>query len=1259
MKRLEQLSRDFTALAWEADFGFLYGRKRHLFHIGYRVAEQQRDAGFYDLLASESRLTSLLAVARGDVPVRHWSALGRLYFVRGADIGLRSWSGSMFEYLMPGLILDEPHGSVLHAACTTALQEQIAFARTLGVPWGISESAYAGRDHTLAYQYAPQGVPRLALRRTPTDELVVAPYATALAAQLCPQRASDNFAALERLGARARYGFLEAVDFTPSRQSGAQRFTPVSTFMAHHHGMSIVSLANVLLDGIAQRWGMADAHVQAVTSLLHERAPREVSMLYVTPAAPAVLPPGRRAAGRFLSELAPGSTAIGPTLMLTNGGYSVSLRANGAGCSRLGEIGINRWRDDALRDAHGSFFYLQRTPMQPPVSVTQHPAPDPEANYQSTFHADRACFDASWPDLQVQTTVWVSPEDDIEFRQVELRNLGDRVLELDLMSAFDVSLADPRADENHPAFSNLFIQASWQPEHQALIFRRKPRLQTEQGLVAAHFLAGTDRQVLSVRVQTDRQAWSGRNQDVSQPRAAFVATPLSSTRAQDDSPDPQAHPHEVPLITGLDPVSAISVRLRIAAHTKARLTFATTASLQEYTLQAVIDKYRQPSHVQRASLMSATLTGIRLRNLAISPSNFSAVQWLTTSLLLSLTRPSAGPDRPADGSAETCDRRLLWRVGISGDRPIILVSIAAPPGLSLIRSLADALSLWSWSRVACDLVVVNAEPASYYMALDREINALRERHRAAHGVPEGQATPGFHVMRASDVSPDEMFTLESVARVHFEADGRPLAHHVQAWSERHERALEQRHEVSATAVGLVAWNPDAAPAPSGEFDAASGEFRFQAGPRMRPIRPWINVLSNAGFGTQVSEAGAGFTWAVNSRLNQLTAWSNDPVADPASECFLLQDRRTREVWSVAPSACAAIKASYKVSHGQGYTTIAHRRGHLDVTTTWCVDAHSAVKHVEIRMVNPGHRTLHLRVIGLVEWMMGASRADRNTVHTARFSQRLPALHGSGIEPKADQAQKLTALLCTQRETSAGFGDGTAFFAHAGDAAEAEDWTCDRRECFDARGRLVVPDHFGQGSGSGLDPCAALSLRVTLTPGESVERMFLLGYAESPDAARRLATLAATTSAAQRLEAARVTWDALLGATTVKTPDPLFDALVNRWLLYQTVSCRLWAKAGFYQAGGATGFRDQLQDAMALAWTAPAMLREQIVLCASRQFAEGRRPALVACADGRRCAHPLFGRPAVVAARLRALHPRNRRQWAAGSKRALSRRRRHS
>ena len=1190
VQRLRAVAARCETLAWEADFSFLYHRKRRLFHIGYRVAEQQLDASYYDLLASESRLTSLLAIAKGDVPVSHWAALGRPFYAVGEYAGLRSWSGSMFEYLMPSLVLEEPQGSVLHGACLAALHEQISFAREHHVPWGISESAYAASDHTLAYQYAPQGVPRLALRRTPPDELVIAPYATALAAQIEPHRAVANFAALETLATRARYGFIEALDFSAARQAAAVGFTRVNTFMAHHQGMSIVAIANVLLNGAPRRWGMGNAHVEAVSSLLHERAPREVSVLLAPPPGPSPDEQERRAPG-LLREVLPGVTALSPTHLLSNGRYSVALRANGAGWSRWGRFGITRWRDDALRDGHGSFFHLRWDRQPQAVSLTQHPAPDPAAHYQSTYHADRVCFDATWPEIDAHTTVWVSPEDDIEFRQVELRNLSERALDLELMSVFEITLADTRADEAHPAFSNLFMRAGWRPAQQALMFERKPRLPTEQGLLAAHFLIENDPAVTALRVQTDRLGWLGRNRDASQPLGAFDAPLDMSTGAT----------REHSLDTGLDPVCALSVRLQLPPHGKIRLTFCTAASDHPVTLDAVIDKYRQSGPVERASLMSATLAGIRLRELGVNAESFAAIQTLTSAVVMNVSRAQA---RPAEHEHDlVCDRRLLWRFGISGDRPLVLVSAGTAQGTGLLRTLVKALRIWSWAGVACDLVVINAEPTSYLMALQRDIAALQEQFAARNSGQPGAADIGFHVLRADELSADELGTLHTLARLHFNADGRPLTHHMQEWSDSHEAALEERLATSVSTLPIAGGTGAGSRVPQGRFMPEGGEFRFDVSVFQRPARPWVNVLANPGFGAHISEAGGGYTWALNSRLNQLTPWSNDPVADPPGEWFLLQDMKTRALWSVSPSAWADPSTTYRVAHGQGYSVVSHRRGELDVSVAWCVDAATSVKQVRMRLTNRGHRTQRLRGIGIAEWVMGGGRADRATTFTASFTQRLPdTTKAAAGEPGA--GRKLTALTCTQRDRSAGFGDGTAFLAVATSAEETPDWTCDRRECFDARGRLAVPDLFGQRSGAGLDPCAAVSTLITLAAGESAECVFLIGFGSNPDEARRLATAAAAVASTQRQAEVRALWDKLLGATSVKTPDPLFDAMVNRWLLYQTVACRLWAKAGFYQAGGAFGFRDQLQDAMALAWAAPAMLREQIVLNASRQFPEG-------------------------------------------------------
>ena len=1179
--RLLALAGQLESMAWEADYRFLYHPKRHLLHIGFRLDEQQLDTSFYDLLASESRTTSLLAIAKGDLPVRHWAALGRPFFASGRRAVLRSWSGSMFEYLMPTLVMAQPRDSALHEAASSALQEQMAFVQGTVMPWGISESAYAGQDHTLAYQYAPQGVPRLALRRTPVAERVIAPYATALATQVDAGLACRNLRRLSELSARGRYGFIEALDYTVARQTHGEPFTLVNTFMAHHQGMSIVALANVLCGGVAQRWGMAHPRIEAVCSLLHERAPREL---------PGLPPPERlpqqgqaRRAPDHVRTLHPGAQALEPTHLLSNGRYSLTLRANGAGWSRWGQTGITRWRDDALRDACGAFVYLRLGGSGAPVSVTRHPAPDPEASYQCRFHTDRVCFDATWPELRVCTTVWVSPEDDIELRKVVLVNRSSEPIELELISALDITLTSHAADEAHPAFSNLFVKTDWLPAQQALRCVRTPRLQTESTLQAAHFVASAEGEVLGLRCQTDRARWLGRLHTPGQPLARMDAVPLQAAA----------------LHTGLDPVAALGVRLRIAPGAQATVTFGTAASDDAATLLAVVDKYRQPSYVERSSVVSATLAGIPSFGNRARTDHLPVLHALTTAMVLTLPRAD-GPPAPGavapPAAPPLSDRRTLWRLGISGDRPLLLVHAAAPQGLALLRVLALVLREWSRAGVACDVVVLSREPHSYQMPLQRELALLREQHTADLQARPGQAVTGLHLLRFDELSPEQLDTLQALARIQLQADGQALSHQVRAWCDRHEAPVPRLWSGLSLAPEPVPLRlGESATVPStGRFTGPRSDFAFEVGAGLAPARPWTNVLANPGFGAIVSESGGGNTWALNSRLNQLTAWANDPVGDPPSEWFLLQDRRTREVWSLTPSAWGADATRYQVEHTQGLTTIRHHRGELAVSVSWCVDPDSAVKQVRIRLENLGAGKAHLRVIGLVEWMMGEKRSDRATLRCKPYFVSPP---GAG----------LIGLLCTQTEAAGGFGGGTAFFceSHEGvDDPEGLDWTCDRRAFFGAQGQLVLPQRLGQQGGQGLDPCAALSRPVTLRAGATLEQVFLLGYAPDADAARTLMRQARQTTAPERERATQARWDGLLGAAQVTTPDPLLDAMVNRWLLYQTVSSRLWAKAGFYQAGGATGYRDQLQDAMALVWARPALLRDQIVLCASRQFEEG-------------------------------------------------------
>ena len=1157
---LLRLAARCQALYAATDFRGLYDAKRHLFHIGLRVQEQALDASYYDLLASESRLTSFLAIAKGDVPRRHWAALGRPFLSVGVASGLKSWSGSMFEYLMPSLLMPEPAGGLLHVAGCAAVAEQRAFGAAQGLPWGVSESAYFAQDHTLAYQYSPFGVPRLALRRTPPSDRVVAPYATMLATLFEPREAVANLQRLERLGARGEMGLFEALDFTVSHQPDEQAFSIVEAFMAHHQGMSLAALCNVLCFDAPRRWFAADPQVAANEALLHESTPRQI----VESADPRLPPePGGYVAEPVFHsrEVDPFAAGWTPTQLLSNGNYTVALHASGAGLSRWRGRNVTRWRDDLLRDGYGSFFYLRREGQQAVVSLTATPAPGPGWRYQARFMADRVQFDAIGDELSAGITVLVSPEDDTELRTVTLHNTGRTEQIFELVSCFEAVLADPRADDAHPAFSNLFVQTRWEPRWRALMLTRQPRLHGDPQMAVSHFLAEADAEVLAVDCIADRRVFAGRKHPAQQP--ALGEQPLDAGGAP---------------INGLDPVASLRVRLRLAPGARARLSFATAAADNADELAARIDKYLQPMHVERATRMAATLAQVRLRDLALTPEESLALQDLTTALLYSIPRPGA--------DASPLDQRQLWRFGISGDKPIVLIRIHSASGMALVHSLLRAQPWWAFGGLSVDLVVLNSEPNAYLMPLQRDILALRARlvQSVQNSFARSQAadfSAGFYLLREQETAAGEKAALAGLARVVFSADGRPLEQQVaslrEAWLPPRSSAQAQ-----TTLKGTVPTQPPRA-APLGRFDSDSGEFRFELRGSQTTPRPWLNVIANPDFGFQVSESGSGFTWAANSRLYQLTPWSNDPVRDPAFEHWLLQDLDSGEVLPLTPSGLADPDSRWRVSHGQGYSVFTGLQGGVHMETTFFADMNAAVKVVQVRLRLEGGSRRRFRAVALVEWQMGQSRHERRTLH----SWKLP---------------RQAALLAQQRESKGGFGGATSFLAMTG-AADVQ-WTCHRGEFFDTLGRLALPASLGQRSGSAYEPCAALASEFKLRPDESLTFSFILGHAEHAAAAEKMASQWLQHDPSRALAGVKAWWTQLLEPVQVSTPDPLFDALVNRWLLYQTVVCRLWSKAGFYQAGGAFGFRDQLQDAMALALADPPRLRQQIVLNASRQFPEG-------------------------------------------------------
>ncbi len=1139
------------AFAGAMDFTFLYDRKRRLFHIGYRLEDAMLDRSYYDLLASEARLTSFVAITKGDVSRRHWEALGRPFLACGRAPALRSWSGSMFEYLMPALLMDEPAGGMLRRMEQVAVQAQRAFGERHGVPWGVSECAYFSQDHTLAFQYSPFGVPALALRRTPPEDRVIAPYATALALLVDAPAALANLRRLEQQGGRGEHGFIEALDFSRSRAAEGGAPQRVATFMAHHQGMSLVALCDLLCDGAPRGWFGRAAQVRAHASLLHERLPREIVLQEPTLSRE---PPPSEEPATVVREFEPATPlALPPTHWLGNGSYSVSLRPNGAGQSRWRGRAINRARDDLLRDGYGSWLMLRLGESGAFHSLTLAPNPRPSAEYRTRFFADHVEFEMRGDAIEARTLVWVSADEDVEFRRTTLHNLTDAPLTIELLSLFEAALNPQAADESHPAFANLFVQAHALDPRCAMLERR-PRLPGEQGLWVAHFLGACDDPPERVDVCCDREALLPRGGRLDQLRAAPPTRPLADGR----------------LDTGLDPVGSLALRLTLAPRSRTALTFATAAAQDADTLLSWMDEYRQDVHVNRSRRMAAALARIRQRELRIAPADLQAAQDLATLVLMNRSRRRAPPTM-------ALDRRALWRFGVSGDRPIIVVRIGAAQGVGAVRSLLAAQRLWEIAGFPVDLLIVNGEPTSYLMPLQEQIAALR--HSLDGGRIVQPERGNVVVLRQLDISPAESAALHACARLDLTADGRPLARLLaNAWTDDHAAAL------AAMPRPMPPWPQALAPS---RFTDGGRSFEIDIDAAHATPRPWANVIANKDFGCLVTESGGGFTWALNSRMNQLTPWSNDPLLDPPGEHFLLQD------WTDAePGACFGLlptldrngRTGYRVRHTQGLSEFTHERGGLQVRVQVAVHPNEAAKCLHVSLANVGRAPRTLRLIGCVEWVLGASRRERMTLAT-------------------EYARDSQAVLARQLEHQGGFGEGTAFLMLHG--LPVHRWTCARREFFDAQGGLAPPERLQGAGGFGLDPCGALDAIVTLDVGERTEAFWVIGYAPGREAALALARRLAVPGALAGLAAqATQAWDERLAAIQVQTPDPLFDAMVNRWWLYQSVGCRMWAKAGFYQVSGATGFRDQLQDALALAWSEPQALREQILLHATRQFPEG-------------------------------------------------------
>lgn len=1162
-----EISRQLDKLVNDMNFGFLYNAKRHVFRIGYNVDAKKPDPNYYDLLASEARSASLLAIAKGDVPARHWLHLGRPLTQINGQRCLVSWSGTMFEYLMPALWTRHYPDTLLEASACAAVEAQIDYVRDKhNVPWGISESGYYRFDASMNYQYRAFGVPGIGFQRGLKDNLVISPYASLLALPLRPQAVLENIRRLCDLGMLGDYGFYEAMDYTTARLALNQEYAIVRSYMVHHHGMIMLALVNALDAETMVRRFHADHRIRSVELLLHEQIPYDAPLAEMSRAKS----PAARVTQPKISAApwpVPVKTPFPLTHYLGNGRYGLLITNAGSGFDRWQDIDLTRWRADTTCDDWGLWIYIQDMENGELWSVGAQPITCRIGQHDVTFAPHKADFNYSGDAVSSHMEVTVAPTDDVAIRRVRVTNRSGETHRLRLVSYGEIVLDRQASDQRHPAFNKLFITSSYLPEQNALLFTRRPRASAETPPFMAHALVMENGQTLTRAYETDRGHFLGRGGTLRSP-AALHGAGLSAT-------------------TGnvLDPIMSLGQDIELAPHTSADVVFLTLAADSREAALDLLARYQKWSTIERAFQLAEARSIVEMRDLEIDGEALARMHRLLGLLIYPHAALRAAPEVLAEN---TQGQASLWPHAISGDYPLLVVRVQAENELALVRELLQAHAYWRNRDLKIDLVLMNEQPGGYSEDLQMQLRRLVERMHSGHRLNQ---PGGIFLVQSDTLSKPDRTVLLTAARVILDGHRGSLK--------------EQLRDVLALPANLPKFVPaEDSEEPSetppvarpinllfdngwGGFTPDGREYVIYLEPGDATPAPWANVIANPDVGCVVTETGGGYTWTANSGENRLTPWCNDPVRDQPGEVLYLRDEETAAVWTPTPAPRSA-DAPYRIHHGPGYTTFHHHSYGLKQRLRLFVAADDPVKIVQLQLENDGSRPRRLTATYYAEWVLGVNR-DEMQAHV------IPS-----YEPE------YRALLARNPYNS-DFGERVAFLAAS---QPLHGYTADRTEFLGRLGDVTQPaalERMGLAGvvQPGLDPCAVLQLHVNLEPGETKTISFFIGQAAESNAARALIRRLQEAGQVEAVwDKAKARWTGLLESVTVKTPDRAMDLLLNGWLLYQNISSRIWGRSGFYQSSGAYGFRDQLQDVLTTLHAAPEMARQHILRAARHQFEAG-------------------------------------------------------
>ena len=1141
------------------DFSKLFDYKNNLFSVGFDVEENKLVESYYDLLAFEARQASLVAIAKKDIDVKNWYNLSRTLTVLNKYKGLISWSGTAFEYLMPNINIPKYPGSLLDESCKFMIMSQKEYAKKLDIPWGISESAFNLKDLNNNYQYKAFGIPWLGLKRGLADEMVISSYGSILAITEDPKGVVDNLKKLEKQGMYNKYGFYESIDFTPNRVEKSKKYANVKTYMAHHQALILLSINNLINNNILQKRFMLNPEMQSINILLEERMPENV---IITKEKKEKVEKIKYENFDFYSEKTFNKISNDQDRynLMANKNYTIIMDDKGNGYSKYKDILINRFKPTSDVE-QGIYFYIKNIRNKKIWTNGYNQGIDKPDKYSVSFAPDRTKFVRIDGNIETKTKITVSPNDSVEIRRLEIKNLGNTDETLEISSFLEPVLSNKEQDYAHPAFNNLFLSYEYIEDSNTILAKRKKRSENQKEMFMAVNLYSEDNAIGDLEYEISMERFNGRN-NYGIPKLVENSRPLSK---------------KIELST--DSVIAMRKTINVKAKECIKLDLIICVSEERNYVLETIKKYLNMESNKRIFELSRGRIEAENRYLELTGKDISLYQRLLTYILGNNTSFS-------DYSEKQYPINELWKYGISGDYPIVFVKIKNVNDIDVIKELIKAYEYFKTKNLEIDLVILNEERDKYNSYVkDAILDSILNRNIAYMLNIKG----GIYVLNNINDEDKEIISIYSKLVIDakngnlnlqlndLDEDGIKINNNVE--NEIVEHVEEDQKENKLLNLDLKYYND------YGGFSQDGKEYYIRVNKDENVPMPWSHIMANENFGTLVTDSMGGYTWYKNSRLNRITAWSNNPILDVPSEIIYLKDYDTKKAWSLGLNPMPDTN-DYYITYGFGYAKYEHENFGIRQEAEIYVPKEDSVKVQIIKLKN---ETLRKRKIKLVYYLKPVIGEDE--VKTKGF-----------LKFKFDRNSN---TILAQNIINSDYKN----IVFVSSSEKIKSYTGFKKE-FLGNGGLQNPsglklDNFSNKFSNKISSIIALELEIELEALENKDISIVLGTGdtiiECQDLAYKYSNL---NNCFQEYEIVKRFWNDKLSNVQVSTPVESMNILLNGWAMYQTLASRMWGRTGFYQSGGAFGFRDQLQDSLSCKYLNPEITKNQIIKHSKHQFTEG-------------------------------------------------------